>query len=230
MFYRKQAITVVSSHLCAARHSHVSQENTVIGCNNAGSWIFGNKHDTAKMFCNIFTAAKTFLDVVTCKIKHFITFLQGVSKALLCKPCIRNERDVRPSDRLSVTRWHCVKTTQTRTTKSSPRRLSKDSSFRDKKIHPGIRKGSPQAMALNDSGVGKIRNFQPITRRISETVHDRTTGPKLLLMTNRKSHMPFRLVPKSTTLDDLERPIRILFHKRCQRCVCRSPPQKIQWR
>jgi len=36
--------------------------------------------------------------------------------------------------------------------------------------------------------------------------------------------MPFRLVPKSTTLDDLERPIRILSNKRC---VFRSPPQKI---
>ena len=43
-------------------------------------------------------------------------------------------------------------------------------------------------------------------------------------MTNRKSHTPFRLVPKSVTLDDLERPIRILFHKRC---VFRSPPQKL---
>jgi len=31
-------------------------------------------------------------------------------------------------------------------------------------------------------------------------------------MTNRKLHTPFRLVPKSTTLDDAERPIRILFH------------------
>jgi len=29
-------------------------------------------------------------------------------------------------------------------------------------------------------------------------------GPRLLLMTNRKSHTRFRLVPKSTTLDDLE--------------------------
>ena len=29
--------------------------------------------------------------------------------------------------------------------------------------------------------------------------------------TNRKSHTPFRLVPKSTTLDDLERPIRTLL-------------------
>jgi len=42
-------------------------------------------------------------------------------------------------------------------------------------------------------------------------------------MTNRKSHTPFRLVPKSTTLDDLERPKRILFQKRC---VFRRPPQK----
>jgi len=30
------------------RHSHVSQGNTVIGCNDAGSWIFGNKHETVK--------------------------------------------------------------------------------------------------------------------------------------------------------------------------------------
>jgi len=35
--------------------------------------------------------------------------------------------------------------------------------------------------------------------------------------------MPFRLVPKSTTLDDLERSIHILFHKRC---IFRSTPQK----
>ena len=30
-------------------------------------------------------------------------------------------------------------------------------------------------------------------------------GDKLLLITNRKSHMSFRLVPNSVTLDDLER-------------------------
>jgi len=34
-------------------------------------------------------------------------------------------------------------------------------------------------------------------------------------MTNRKSHTPFRLVPKSMTLDGLERPICILFQNRC---------------
>ena len=37
-----------------------------------------------------------------------------------------------------------------------------------------IQKGSPRARALNESGVGKIRNFQPISRSISETVRDRT--------------------------------------------------------
>jgi len=28
--------------------------------------------------------------------------------------------------------------------------------------------------ALNESGVGKVHNFQPISRRISKTVQDRT--------------------------------------------------------
>jgi len=46
-------------------------------------------------------------------------------------------------------------------------------------------------------------------------------------MTNRKLHSPLRLVPKSTTLDDLERPIRTLLQKRC---VFRRPPQKFEWR
>jgi len=45
-------------------------------------------------------------------------------------------------------------------------------------------------------------------------------------MTDKKLHTPFRLVPKSTTLDDLERPIRILFPNRC---FFQSPPQKINW-
>ena len=40
--------------------------------------------------------------------------------------------------------------------------------------NPEIRKGSPRARALNESGVGKIPNFQPISRRISETMQGRT--------------------------------------------------------
>ena len=36
-------------------------------------------------------------------------------------------------------------------------------------------------------------------------------GPRLLLMTNRNSHTHFRLVPKSTTLDDFEGPLRTVL-------------------
>jgi len=42
----------------------------------------------------------------------------------------------------------------------------------------------------------------PIICNNFETVRDRI---KLVLITNRKSHMRFRLVPKSVTLYDLER-------------------------
>jgi len=41
-------------------------------------------------------------------------------------------------------------------------------------------------------------------------------GGKLVLITNRKSYMSFRLVPKSVTLNDLERhdgPYFVLFHR-----------------
>ena len=75
--------------------------------------------------------------------------------------------------RPSVTRWYYAKTTQARIMKSSPTDSAR-TRFRDKKVQPEIRKGSPRAMALNETGVGKIRNFQPITRRISETVQDGT--------------------------------------------------------
>jgi len=44
---------------------------------------------------------------------------------------------------------------------------------------------------------------------MSETKQDRTKV--ILLTTNRKSYTHFRLVPKSATLDDLERPLCSLF-------------------
>jgi len=40
---------------------------------------------------------------------------------------------------------------------------------------------------------------------ISEKVRDSETEGKLVLSTNRKSYMSFRLLPKSVTLNDLER-------------------------
>ena len=46
---------------------------------------------------------------------------------------------------------------------------------------------------------------------ISETMQHRTKG---VLITNRKLHTRFPLVPKSTTLDDLERPLHALFQNR----------------
>ena len=42
-----------------------------------------------------------------------------------------------------------------------------------------------------------------------------------MLITNRKSYMRFRLVPKSVTLNDLEQrngPYSALFHRICVRC------------
>jgi len=49
-------------------------------------------------------------------------------------------------------------------------------------------------------------------------------------ITNWKSHTPFRLVPKSTTFDDLERPVRTLLQKRCVAGVpCRRGSVKRQW-
>ena len=50
-------------------------------------------------------------------------------------------------------------------------------------------------------GMGKV-GFQPTKALIS--VKCGKIGPRLLLRTNRKSHVHFRLVPKSTTLDDLQ--------------------------
>ena len=50
-------------------------------------------------------------------------------------------------------------------------------------------------------GVAECCDFGPIKRYILETVQD--IG-KLVLITNRKSYMSFRLVLKSVTLNDLE--------------------------
>jgi len=61
---------------------------------------------------------------------------------------------------------------------------------------PGV---NPPSGALNTRGLAKYSDFGPIEGYVSETVQE------LLLITNRKSPMNFRLVPKSVTLNDLER-------------------------
>jgi len=61
--------------------------------------------------------------------------------------------------------------------------------------------GNPFDGGLNRRGVAKFSDFWPFQGYISETMR----GGKLLLITNRKSYMGFRLVQNSVTLDDLER-------------------------
>ena len=50
--------------------------------------------------------------------------------------------------------------------------------------------------------LAEYSDFRPIECCISETVQ---VGGKLVLITNRKSHMSFRLVRKWVALNDLER-------------------------
>jgi len=68
---------------------------------------------------------------------HSATFLQGVNMACYAEPCISYGPDVGPDVCLyvclSVRRWHWVKTTQGRITKSSPTD-SPRTCFRDKKF------------------------------------------------------------------------------------------------
>jgi len=62
-------------------------------------------------------------------------------------------------------------------------------------------RGTPPSGELNPRGVAEYSDFGSIEGYISETLQD----TRLVLMTNRKSYMGFRLVPKSVTLDDHER-------------------------
>jgi len=60
---------------------------------------------------------------------------------------------------------------------------------------------------LNARGIAKYRDFGPTEGYISETISRKRCkiGGKLVLITNRKSYMSFRLVPRSVTLNDLKR-------------------------
>ena len=73
----------------------------------------------------------------------------------------------------------------------------------DVKFYGDRPRGTLSSGELNTRGLAKYRDFGPIERYISETVQDRSY--KLVLITNRRSHMGFRLVPNSVTLNDLER-------------------------
>jgi len=64
--------------------------------------------------------------------------------------------------------------------------------------------GNPSVVGLNQRGVENVAILD-LSKAISR--QRCKIGGKLLIMTNRKSHMNFRLVPNSVTLNDLERRI-----------------------
>ena len=122
---------------------------------------------------------------------------------------------------LSLTRWHYVKTTKARITKSSPTVsprtlvLAIKSSSRNTK---GFTPSEGVKWQWSEKNSQFSANKSPYLRNCMCKIR-----PKLLLKTNRKSHTPFGLVSKSTISDDLERLICTLMQKRC---VFGSPPQK----
>jgi len=52
----------------------------------------------------------------------------------------------------------------------------------------------PSGEGLNARGITKYSDFGGLSKAVSETVED--IGDKLVLITNRKSYMSFRLVQK----------------------------------
>jgi len=67
-------------------------------------------------------------------------------------------------------------------------------------IHPKIWRESPRERALNEGGVSTNWRFSTKKPPYTYTL----IRQRLLLITNRKSNMRFRFVPKSTTLVGLE--------------------------
>jgi len=88
----------------------------------------------------------------------------------------------------------------------------------NEKFYGDRSRGTPPSGELNAREVAKYSDFG-LSKAISRK--QCRIGGKLVLITNRKSYMSFRLIPKSVTLDDLERrsgPYFALFHRIRVRC------------
>ena len=85
------------------------------------------------------------------------------------------------------------------------------------RLHYGLRSWAPQRCRASLRGTPKKFGFNRGGVLFSaENLHTKQEiGPRLLLTTNRKPHARFRLLPKSATLDDLERPLCTLFQNTC---------------
>ena len=110
--------------------------------------------------------------------------------------CHGGERGAKSDVCSSVTLSYCTASVMISSPTDSPK-----INFCRCQVNPKIRKVSPRATVLKRLRWVWIDDFQPFSHRISETVQNNT---KVLLTNNRKLHTRFRLVPKSTTLVDLE--------------------------
>jgi len=104
-----------------------------------------------------------------------------------------------------------------------PRIISLGSSFLGGSEEPQHRQSSPRRTPLKFGWKSWNRGGGSSQQQPAISLKWGKIGPRLLVMTNRKSHTRFRLVPKSTTLDDLEGPLRTVFQNTC---VFRSTPRK----
>ena len=165
----------------------------------------------------------------TCSNEKVKASLQGVNIARYAELCISYGRVVRRSARLSVcpplrpsvTRWHWVKKTQARITESSPTDSSKTLMLAIKGSSINSKGFTPRQGVKWEWGRKKC-NFQPICRRLSETVQDRTKVTIKWLIGSRIH--PFNCCQNQRpwmALND-----RYTLH----RYVLRSPPQKFEWR
>ena len=129
--------------------------------------------------------------------------------AILCRPSVR--LSVRDVDVPWAYRFHQFEVNYTNNQLGSSLLGPTTSAIQSKGNTPKIRV---------EQGWGAVFSRKPAISRKRGKI-----GPRLLLTTNRKLHMCFRLVPKSTTLDDLEGPLRTVFQNTS---VFRSPPRKFE--
>jgi len=83
--------------------------------------------------------------------------------------------------------------------------VGKKSSFWRYITYGDIGRGSSSAKALKWGTPLSLAKIWPIISHNLETVKQCKIEGEFVLITNRKSYMSFRLVPKSVTLNDLER-------------------------
>jgi len=121
--------------------------------------------------------------------------------------CYRKS-SVRPSVCLSVTLLYHGRMCGV-SSKIITRVISSGLCFSEPQHRQSNPRGTPLKFGWNRGGVVLH------SRKLAISLKRRKIGPRLLLMTNRKLHTRFRLVPKSMTLDDLERPFRTLFQSTC---------------